>query len=66
MFLNVKTFAKKQQRCLGYEQAQKNSTLAPSRAFKNLSHIICFNSDKNGHYAIKCLKPKKNRATSKN
>ena len=40
------------------------STLAPNRASKNLSHITCFNSDKNGHYAIKCPKPKESKTTS--
>ena len=58
---------KKKQYCLEHEWAWNNSapTPAPSRTPKNLSHITGFNNDKNGHYATKYPKPKKNKNTLK-
>ena len=48
------------------EKTRKDSTPAvgvhapnvASTACKDLSHLTCFNSDKKGHYATKCPKPK--------
>lgn len=59
---------KKKQRCLEYEQAQNNfaSIQALSKPPKDLSHIPYFNSDKNGYYATKYFKLKKNKDISKN
>ena len=62
----------KRQRCSDHERAWKDSTPAvsvhapnvDSTARKDLSYLTCFNSDKNGHYATKSPKPKKNRDTS--
>ena len=58
---------KKKQRHLDHEQARKDSTPdasvnAPnvaSTACKDLSHITCFNCNKEGHYATKCLEARK-------
>ncbi len=43
-------------------QQKKQHRLEQGRnlARKNLSHIICFNCDKRGHYADKCTEPKAN------
>ena len=37
-----------------------------STACKDLSHLTCFNSDKKGHYTIKCPEPRTDKNTSKN
>lgn len=72
-FENNKTFEKefwkekKKQYCLDYKRAWKNfipvtniyaSNIA-SIACKDLSHISYINYNNKDHYAIKCLKPKK-------
>ena len=36
-----------------------------STAHKDLSNLTCFNSDRKGHYATKCPKPKKNKGYSR-
>ena len=54
------------------EKTRKDSTPAvgihvpnvASTARKDLNHLTCFNSDKKGHYAIKCPKPRKDRDIS--
>ena len=43
----------------------KSNTVANSRGRKDLNHIICFNCDKKGHYADKCLEPWQNHANTK-
>ena len=55
-----------------HERAWKNSIPAvsiyasnvASTAHKDLSHLTCFNSDRKGHYATKCPKPRKKRGYS--
>ena len=62
----------KKQRRLDHKRAGKDSTSAvgvhasnvASPACKDLSHLSCFNSDKKGHYATNCPKPRKDRDTS--
>ena len=48
------------------EPCERRSTLSnvASTAFKDMSHLTCFNSDKKGHYATKCPEPRKDRDTS--
>ena len=42
----------------------RSNTVANGRGRKDLSHITCFNYDKKGHYADKCLKPQQNHANT--